>query len=47
MTAVDGRPELHASWEWPEALLGEHEVTLAELWFEALRGFVRAVRGAV
>ncbi|MGH3613703.1 MAG: amino acid adenylation domain-containing protein [Pseudonocardia sp.] len=41
---VDGRPELHASWEWPEALLGEHEVVaLAELWFEALRGIVRSI----
>jgi amino acid adenylation domain-containing protein/non-ribosomal peptide synthase protein (TIGR01720 family) len=44
---VDGRPELHASWEWPAALLDEDEVVaLAELWFEALRGIVRAVGDA-
>ena len=44
---VDGRPEVHASWEWPEALFDENAVVaLSELWFEALRGIVRAVRGA-
>ncbi|GAA4701834.1 hypothetical protein GCM10023215_46050 [Pseudonocardia yuanmonensis] len=38
-----GRPELHASWEWPAALFDAEEVpALAELWFEALRGIVRA-----
>jgi len=43
---ADGRTELHASWEWPAALFGEGEVPqLAELWFEALRGIVRAARG--
>ena len=40
---VAGRPELHASWEWPAALFTADEVpALAELWFEALRGVVRA-----
>jgi non-ribosomal peptide synthase protein (TIGR01720 family) len=39
---VAGRPELHASWEWPAALVGPDEVpALAELWFEALRAIVR------
>ncbi|MGE0841085.1 MAG: amino acid adenylation domain-containing protein [Pseudonocardia sp.] len=43
---VDGRPELHASWEWPAAVFAAGEVpSLAELWFEALRGIVRAVAG--
>ena len=43
---ADGRSELHASWEWPAALFGGGEVPqLAELWFEALRGIVRAARG--
>ena len=47
--AVDsgGRPELHASWEWPVAVFEEDEVpALAELWFEALRGVVRAAGSA-
>ncbi|MCE3554391.1 amino acid adenylation domain-containing protein [Pseudonocardia sp. RS11V-5] len=39
--------ELHASWEWPAAAFAEDEVPeLAELWFEALRGLVRAVGGS-
>jgi len=38
-----GRAELHASWEWPAAAFADDEVpALAELWFEALRGIVRA-----
>jgi len=46
---ADGRPELRASWEWPAALFDgdatEGEILLlAELWFEALRGVVRAVQ---
>jgi hypothetical protein len=38
--AVDlgGRPELHASWEWPSALFAGKEVTArAELWFGPAR----------
>ncbi|MGE0296504.1 MAG: amino acid adenylation domain-containing protein [Pseudonocardia sp.] len=46
--SADGRPELRASWEWPAGLFdgdrsGGEIVQLGELWFEALRGIVRAV----